>query len=427
MAFLSEWDDRARPKGSRDPLGFELVWTHYGREVIGNLTTVTWSLENFSVALLGFYWANELNATLVGTERSKRIKETFLCYEQLAGYLRYIHKDRTNSEDKGESILGSRRIQSRIENNQITLGSETEHQILSSQATLGLWGLYYSAMKVTGLIRDADRGLTDKGEGIAQLIEKRLGFDADKLKKLLEKNPKLVKKEDLEKQSKKFFEAIRNSEACGKLLENLMTGSNKAKQADVQFALWKATQLCLKEGPIIEKGKWLQESFMRKIEKKTQNGNLKKRLSDIESIERLLVAINNLFRYCQRKNGVELSEVIKEISKKKYDYAKLLPRTEQLEVAPNKEKEKLKAIRNDLVNNNVEQAIKNILKLNEHVMKDRGGAPWVEIKKNNTLLVRVPGETAELLEGEELETHWDYSYFLHSYLAIARNWRHGHG
>ena len=60
MAFLSLLDDRAKPKGSRDPLGFELVWSHFGRKVIGNLTTITSSIDNFAVALLGFYWVNQL-------------------------------------------------------------------------------------------------------------------------------------------------------------------------------------------------------------------------------------------------------------------------------------------------------------------------------------------------------------------------------
>ena len=422
MAFLSEWDPRKRPKGSRDPLGFELVWSHYGRKVIGNLTTVTGSLENFSVALLGFYWANELNPTSVGTakERSKRIKETFLRYEQLAGYLRHIHKTGPNSggNDRGESILGSRRIKSRIETGKITLGPEDEHQILSSQATQGLWGLYYSAMKATELVKDDDRGLTDKGKEIAKKIETKLGSDADELKKWLEKNTRLVR-EDIEKQCKKFFDAIRDSEACGKLLENLMMGSNKDKQlAEVQIELWEATQLYLKEeapGP-----------FVSSIKEKTQNADLINRLSDIESVERLLVAMNNLFRYFQCKNGAELSEVVKEIGKKEYDYKDLmLPECHQLKGSPYEEK--LTAIRNDLFNNSVEQAITKILELNGEVMKDRGGSPWIEIEKNNALLVRVPDETAELLDKKELQTHWDNSYFLYSYLAVARNWGCGHG
>lgn len=55
MAFLSLMDDRAKPKGSRDPLGFELVWSYFVRKVIGNQTTITSSMDNFAVALLGFY------------------------------------------------------------------------------------------------------------------------------------------------------------------------------------------------------------------------------------------------------------------------------------------------------------------------------------------------------------------------------------
>jgi hypothetical protein len=61
MAFLSLIDERVKPKGSRDPLGFELVWSYFGRKVIGNLTTITSSMDNFAVALLGFYWANQLS------------------------------------------------------------------------------------------------------------------------------------------------------------------------------------------------------------------------------------------------------------------------------------------------------------------------------------------------------------------------------
>ena len=103
MAFLSLLDDRAKPKGSRDPLGFELVWSHFGRKVIGNLTTITSSMDNFAVALLGFYWANEF--VEVEPERSlqhKRIRETFLRYEQLAGYIRHY--------GGGTDIMGITRI-----------------------------------------------------------------------------------------------------------------------------------------------------------------------------------------------------------------------------------------------------------------------------------------------------------------------------
>ena len=69
MAYLSLLDERLKPKGSRDPMGFEQVWTKFGRQVVGNLTTITNSLENFAAALLGFHWANELNQEVNENDR----------------------------------------------------------------------------------------------------------------------------------------------------------------------------------------------------------------------------------------------------------------------------------------------------------------------------------------------------------------------
>jgi hypothetical protein len=52
FSIFSSFDDRARPRGSRDPLGAEATWSFLGRKIVGNLTTVTANLDNFMVALL---------------------------------------------------------------------------------------------------------------------------------------------------------------------------------------------------------------------------------------------------------------------------------------------------------------------------------------------------------------------------------------
>ena len=49
----------------------------------------------------------------------------------------------------------------------------------------------------------------------------------------------------------------------------------------------------------------------------------------------------------------------------------------------------------------------------------RGGAAWVEIEAGESLLVRVPSETAELRDQAFLEQGWDYDYFLGSFIRIA--------
>jgi len=87
--FLTDLDERARVKGSRDPLGVQAIWTHFGRYVVGNLTTVTNSLRDFTALLLGYYFAER-----VSRENSRGSElETFLKWEQLEAYSRAFFND----------------------------------------------------------------------------------------------------------------------------------------------------------------------------------------------------------------------------------------------------------------------------------------------------------------------------------------------
>jgi hypothetical protein len=68
-AFLTDLDSRAAVKGSRDPLGIQQKWTRLGRHVVGNLTTVSNSVRDFTTLLLGYYFAARLAEELgPGTE-----------------------------------------------------------------------------------------------------------------------------------------------------------------------------------------------------------------------------------------------------------------------------------------------------------------------------------------------------------------------
>ena len=58
--FLTEIDSRAKVKGTRDPLGLVPLWSHFGRHVVGNLTTVTDSVRGFTTLLLGYHFTREV-------------------------------------------------------------------------------------------------------------------------------------------------------------------------------------------------------------------------------------------------------------------------------------------------------------------------------------------------------------------------------
>src|SRR5205823_6790663 len=82
--FLTDLDSRAAVKGSRDPLGIQPIWTRLGRHVVGNLTTVSTSVRDFTTTLLGYYFAERVE----NEEGGDGALAVFLRWEQLASYAR---------------------------------------------------------------------------------------------------------------------------------------------------------------------------------------------------------------------------------------------------------------------------------------------------------------------------------------------------
>jgi len=132
--FLTLEDPRARIKGSRDPLGVQPVWSWFGRRLVSNLTTVTRSVREFTVLMLGRYIAEELleNEAIEESE----VLSVFLRVEQMAGYTRVIHYDAT--------VRGITRVKQFIHeaSGSVTISDDPRHAILSDQRMYGIWGMY---------------------------------------------------------------------------------------------------------------------------------------------------------------------------------------------------------------------------------------------------------------------------------------------
>ena len=140
--FLTDLDSRAAVKGSRDPRGIQQIWTGLGRHVVGNLTTVSNSVRDFTTLLLGYYFAEQLVDFFgPGTELA-----TFLKWEQLAAYSRAeVNKDFV--------FRGTERVRKNLsDSDRITLCDDRGHQILSNQKIYGLWGLYTMPPRSSGLL-----------------------------------------------------------------------------------------------------------------------------------------------------------------------------------------------------------------------------------------------------------------------------------
>jgi hypothetical protein len=121
--FLTELDDRAKIKGSRDPLGVQPIWSRLGRHVVANLTTVSNSVRDFTVLLLGYHFAQ----CVADDGGSDAELTTFLKWEQLAGYARaYVNKE--------SGFRGTERVARRLaESDRVRLGADADAQILADQ------------------------------------------------------------------------------------------------------------------------------------------------------------------------------------------------------------------------------------------------------------------------------------------------------
>lgn len=149
--FFTLLDDSLRPRGSRDPLGVELLWSRVGRRLVGNLTTVTAHLDNFILTLVGFHLC-------VNENTGQTDWQSFERFEQLTARARVA---------RGLSgVIGVRRIR-QSEGFPVPLGSGRKARILDDQRQAGLWGLYSSALEESRLT-DKMRRPTQQGSGIAR-------------------------------------------------------------------------------------------------------------------------------------------------------------------------------------------------------------------------------------------------------------------
>ena len=61
MYFLTEKDPNYSVKGSRDPLGFQVIWQAAGRRLIPYLSTVSITVMDFQILSIAFALKKELN------------------------------------------------------------------------------------------------------------------------------------------------------------------------------------------------------------------------------------------------------------------------------------------------------------------------------------------------------------------------------
>lgn len=397
FTVLSLMDERSRPKGSRDPLGIEAIWSYMGRKVVGNLTTVTSNLDNFMVSLLCCAQAN------ASTDQLEQIQTNFLRAEQLAAYLRLAAGN--------ENFLGITRAKANFKNGQLPLGKAESAQILSNQLSYGLWGLYSTAMQVAGLISGAERRLTDQGRALVTEMVLCLGEDQWQAFNALAQNSQLSVS-DVEVFAPAFNRMLRDRQLRRTVVQALLNWQS-AKPLQMELYSRATEYLCHFNGEISVPVfcEWLHGQ-------PGISDALLKTISQIQSLEPLLVLAATLMEWLQSPQSRDRASLLDTLQ----------PRLEGLSFSNAWQTAEKLPHRTFLMRlfeagnaHDADALINCVLEQNRHVMQLRGGAAWLEWQ-GDVLRVRVANDRASI--PASLSSHcqgkWWNTYFIGSFLQIAR-------
>lgn len=415
MPFLTKLDSNAQIKGSRDPLGVQAIWTHLGRRIVSNLTTVSTSLRDFTTTILGYAFVERL-------EGAASEVEVFLRWEQWAAYCRvHCHKD---------VVRGIDRVKARLaESTRVTISAARDHQILSNQKTYGLWGLYSMPARASGLL-ETNAKLT----GIArELVEQEYwhrlkpvaGKDAARIaEKLAPENFKL----DLDGPHQALVQATAGILGPPKRAplsqrehrfysEHLLYRSGVQQQAVVAMPSELKRNLTLTPRVVQS---WAERASRR-------DPDLAEMLEDVRVTESLLAPAVNLFSFLLGENGRSLAEVSAAVGTAwpagayKLDLNRLHALRARIQTAtgsrPQSDQQWLTAAQ-ALHESDFESLIRALCEINSTVMQQRGGSRWISIEQGK-LRVHAFEAARALPSATALTDLWEHSYFLDSLAMMA--------
>lgn len=421
--FLTDIDSRAAIKGSRDPLGIQQIWTRLGRHVVGNLTTASSSVRNFTTLLLGYYFAAQLADELgPGTELA-----TFLKWEQLAAYARAtINND--------WAFRGTDRVKVKLsEGSRVTLSDDRAHQILANQKIYGLWGLYTMPARSSGLVDGYPPRLTPPALEIVErlylpILEAGAGKDARRIRDALRPRSSRI---DVQGADASILRAVGTALRLRLLAKerefyrfHLLYGGPQDSTEGLQ------QQLAELLGDTLD-----QENFfwstsmvgnMGKVARARGEAwhSLAHRLARIRVSETVMGPVSALFTHLLALDGKSVDAVVKRVREQWGEGLRTVdPKAfgdlrEEIGAGDSVTGDRWIGIANAVAAGEYARLIELLVEQNKSVMALRGGAPWVE-KRQSKLHVRFRDEQGELPHRKDISAVWRFPYFLDSLRSVA--------
>lgn len=399
-----------------------------GRHVVGNLTTVSTSVRDFTVTILGYYFADRV-AEETSTSDDLGV---FLRWEQLAAYAR-------GGGNSDWAFRGTERTRKNWNaSDRIRLGIDSNAQILSDQKTYGLWGLYSVPSRSSGLVEGTPTRLTVEARRFVEeyylpRFGKKAASRSEAIVTLLAKRAVEIRPTSRDGElfgavAKVLRREISNAERTmyyRHLVEGGPADSTRGQQRVLAEAM-KST---------FELAEWkLSPAAVRHLAKQCHSESSDAGVKAAANLERVVIAESllapavRLFGYLLASDNQHIDTVANAV-RKQWGVAvravdpKALEEIEHELIAADGEPTYAKrwlAIANALAQGDYALAIRHLIEQNRDVMVMRGGAaPWLDIRENK-LSVKLASESGALPSKKNLRALWVHSYFLDSLRTVAK-------
>jgi hypothetical protein len=408
--FFTELDPRAKVKGSRDPLGTQPVWGALGRTLVGNLTTVTTSVRGFTTLLIGLHLAQRAAA-----ERgAASLESVFIVWEQIAAYAQHAFLGTT-------ALLGSRRVVARARAGTATLSPHPEGQILGNQKAYGLWGLYTTAARASGLVATGTPPrLTPVAERFVQShylpkLATAWGPEARDLVRLIQKERSVL---EVTKNNKRLatvagvLQPELDKAEVQLYRDHLVAGGPIDRTEGRQERL--AALMAAHSSETAPLSRDLVSTLADDAEA-AKSPDIATQLRRIAAAESVLAPAAHLFAHLLTREGASLAHVASDVASQwGHRLDSVDPSASQALLPFSDGQGRWAEVAETLSAGSYRDALELLLRRNADAMTARGGtAPWAT-QVGGHLRIRFQGDPESLPDGPTVRRVWRHPYFLPS-------------
>ena len=413
--FITQEDPRASIKGSRDPLGLQPIWSQFGRYLVANLTTQSNSVRGFTVLLLGRYLGEKL--VFQGLLNEEDMIGVFLRVEQICAHVR--HREFMVDGD----IRGIERVRTVRNEDQITISTGRDGQILSDQRLYGLWGLFSVPAKISGLVTEDGERLTLEATSFVdetywpkiapyfRHVRDSICNDSTTItsKTRVYRTFKSILSNELTTHEREFYAAYLRD---GQYVRNNPLSSQGLL---ARFVSDLPNELSIGRNMFL---------MLKKKATEAKDESLAYRLEQIIHAEAVYAIASLIFEHLQTRDGSSVEQISTNLNR-------IWNRIPNISYQSNKHiledinkcyrdgqvALQFDACQRALQKSRFDDVIRTLIEWNALIQRRRSGSQWIRLDRNDRLEVKYRNYDFQLPSQDELDDVWRYDY----YLASLRN------